>query len=70
MKIVVDESVDRCITARLAGDGHDVIDIARTDSGVDDEAVLLKAISEHALLVTEVKDFGELVFRLHRAKSC
>ena len=45
-------------------DGHEVIAIAETAPGRADDAVLAIAVQENALLLTEDKDFGELVFRL------
>lgn len=67
MKLVTDESVDAAVTARLLADGHDVTDVSRVMPGSDDETVLRAADNASALLVTEDKDFGELVHRLDRA---
>jgi len=42
--------------------GHDVISIAALSPGIRDEAVLNHANSEKRILVTEDRDFGELIY--------
>lgn len=69
MNLVVDESVDRQIVARLRQDGHLVRYVAETAPGISDDAVLELANAEGSLLVTADKDFGELVFRQRRLTS-
>ena len=66
MNILVDESVDQQIVARLRDDGYDVLYVAEMDPGIDDDEVLDAANRHNALLLTADKDFGELVFRLGR----
>ena len=66
MNILADECIDRQIVERLRGDGHDVVYIAELAPGISDEVVLTQANERHAILLTADKDFGELVFRLHR----
>ena len=63
MKIVADECVDKEIVLRLRSDGHKVDFVAETSPEILDEDVLILAGDEDILLVTEDKDFGELVFR-------
>ena len=67
MKIVADENVDRLAIERLRADGHDVISILRQFPSSPDIDVLSISNSERALLITEDKDFGELVF--HKKRS-
>lgn len=43
-------------------DGHDVLSARRLGPGVTDEELLALAYREERILVTEDKDFGELVF--------
>ena len=52
-------------TQRFRGGGHDVIYAAEVASGTTDAQVLQRANDENRLLLTEDKDFGEFVFRLH-----
>ncbi len=66
MNILADECIDHFIVERLRSDGHTVIYIAELDPGITDDVVLEQANAREALLLTADKDFGELVFRLHR----
>lgn len=63
MKLVVDENLHAGAVARLRAAGHDVIWIAELAPRLKDNLVLQQASDAGALLVTEDKDFGELVFR-------
>lgn len=63
MNILCDEGVDSQIVAQLRHDGNLVLYVAEMEPGISDEIVLLRANQRDALLVTEDKDFGELVFR-------
>ena len=53
----------------LRASGHDVLYVAELEPGITDDEVLRLAASREALLVTNDKDFGELVFRQRRASS-
>ena len=48
--------------AMLADTGHDVLSAAERDPRASDEALLALAVQEQRVLITEDKDFGELVF--------
>ena len=48
--------------AMLTDTGQDVLSVAESDPLASDEALLALAIQEQRVLVTEDKDFGELVF--------
>ncbi|MFL6375000.1 MAG: DUF5615 family PIN-like protein [Pyrinomonadaceae bacterium] len=63
MKIVTDESVERQIVMALRSAGHEVIDIKEISPGIDDAEVLRVASSTLSILITNDKDFGELIFR-------
>lgn len=69
MNLLADEGVDRQIVERLRQEGYSVLYIAEMDPGISDDQVLEKANQAEALLLTADKDFGELVFRLHRVTS-
>ncbi|MEO8822470.1 MAG: DUF5615 family PIN-like protein [Ginsengibacter sp.] len=64
MKILADESVDYRIISFLREQSFTVIAIIDNDASISDNKVLEKANDENMLLITEDKDFGELVFRL------
>ncbi len=42
---------------------HDVLAIAEVAKGAVDERVMERALSERRVLITEDRDFGELVYR-------
>ena len=63
MNLVADEGVDSRIVTQLRQDGHSVLYIAEMAPSISDHVVLNRANAEGALLLTEDKDFGELVFR-------
>lgn len=62
--IVADESVDFRIVGHLREVGYDVYSITEQNPSIADIEVLNIAVEKQALLITEDKDFGELVFRL------
>ena len=62
MNLLVDESVGKSIVDALRQNGHNVLYIAEFAPSIDDEVVLHQANLNRALLLTEDKDFGELVF--------
>ncbi len=69
MILLADESVDRPIVERLRHDGHDTVYVAELSPSITDDDVLREANSRNALLLTEDKDFGELVYRLGRVHA-
>ena len=66
MRLLADEGVDAAVVARLRSDGHAVVYVAELLPGITDDAVLELANADERVLMTEDKDFGELVFRLRR----
>ena|SRR4051794_25859359 len=63
-QIVADESVDFRIVNALRDAGLIVYAVAEEFPSISDRSVLSIAVEKQALLITEDKDFGELVFRL------
>lgn len=63
VKFIVDESTGVAVAAYLRAAGHDVVAVSETIPHADDETVLARAANEARILVTNDKDFGELVFR-------
>lgn len=61
---LVDECVDAGVVSSLCSDGHDVVDIAAVAPSITDAAVSSLARDQNRPLLTEDKDFGELIFRL------
>jgi predicted nuclease of predicted toxin-antitoxin system len=63
---LADECVDAALVARLRADGHDVIYMAEIVPAASDAEVMARALRDNRLLLTEDKDFGDLVFRQGR----
>ncbi|MEJ7679126.1 MAG: DUF5615 family PIN-like protein [Segetibacter sp.] len=64
MKILADEGVDKPIVEALRLNGFDVDYIVETFQGANDELILKMSYEQERVLLTQDKDFGELVFRL------
>lgn len=69
MQLLADENCDFAIVRGLRSAGHDVTSIAESSHGASDEQVIDLARSERRLLITEDKDFGQLVFSAVRENS-
>jgi predicted nuclease of predicted toxin-antitoxin system len=63
MRFLADENVSRAVIDRLRNSGHDVISIAETRSGAPDKDILDAADADGRILITEDRDFGEMVIR-------
>lgn len=63
MRFLADENVSKHVIDRLREDGFEVTSVAATQSGISDKEVLAVANAEGGVLVTEDRDFGELVIR-------
>ena len=65
MRFLLDESADLPLRGHLRRTGHDATAIAHEYPGaLADEDVLAIAVAEDRVLITNDRDFGELVFRL------
>jgi predicted nuclease of predicted toxin-antitoxin system len=70
MNFLIDQSADARLVTWLTNRGHNAIRIGRDyPPGLPDEEVLAIASREQRILITDDRDFGELVFRQHRAHS-
>ena len=67
MKLIADEGVDKPIVDAFRNHGFDVLYILEEQRSADDDFILALSNSLNAVLLTQDKDFGELVFRLKRA---
>jgi predicted nuclease of predicted toxin-antitoxin system len=63
MRFLADENVSRLVIERLRADGFEVISMSETRSGAPDKDVLEVANAESRILITEDRDFGELIIR-------
>ena len=66
MKFLVDECCDTGLVASLRKDGHDVLYVTEKKAGAIDDEILSDAYKEERILITEDKDFGELVYRFKK----
>lgn len=66
MRWLADECVAAPLVAQLRAAGHDVVYVAESAPAETDSAAIAIAHREGRLLLTEDKDFGELVFRWNR----
>jgi len=64
MKFLADECCDTAMILHLREEGHDVVSIQEEAPGIPDSEILLGAYNQKRILITEDKDFGELVYRL------
>jgi predicted nuclease of predicted toxin-antitoxin system len=63
LKLLADENIAADLVAWLRGQGHDVLYAAEVLAQELDTVLLRTAEAEDRLVLTEDKDFGELVFR-------
>ena len=66
MKFLADECCDAELVSFLRSEGHDVLYIIEFKRGASDKEVLEKAFAEERIIITEDKDFGELVHRFKK----
>ena len=69
MRFVADEGCDFAVVHALRAAGHEVTAILEIAPRAEDTAILDLAVREHRILLTEDKDFGELVHANARAAS-
>ncbi|MEO8321255.1 MAG: DUF5615 family PIN-like protein [Bradyrhizobium sp.] len=67
MRWLADECVAAPLVTFLREKGHDVLYIAEVAGGLSDEDVIALTLRENRILLTDDKDFGDLVFRRQRA---
>jgi predicted nuclease of predicted toxin-antitoxin system len=69
MNFMADESCAGPVIRALRDAGHDVVAIAEVARGATDEQVLEHALNEKRVLITEDRDFGELVYARGRSSA-
>lgn len=63
IKFIVDESVDFPVVAYLREKGFDTSSVAENSPSLEDAEILKTAFKENRILITNDKDFGNLVFK-------
>jgi len=67
MKILADENIEKPVVVKLRSEGHQVLHVSEIAPSITDVAVLRLANQENAVVLTEDKDFGDLIFHQHYA---
>lgn len=67
--IIIDENVGQELINQLVGFGYEVYSIREHQQGISDNLVIEIAKLKKGVLITEDKDFGELIFS-HDIKDC
>ena len=62
MHFLADESCDFSVVRALRFAGHDVVAIAEVSPREEDDDVRERAVAANCILITEDKDFGQLVY--------
>src|SRR5438067_2364439 len=62
MRFLADESCDFAIVRALRAAGHDVLAVADVSPRAPDPNVIALAVRDNRILLTEDKDFGQLVY--------
>ena len=63
IRFLADENVSRLVVERLRAGGFAVISVGGSSAGASDRQVLATASHERRILITEDRDFGELIVR-------
>jgi predicted nuclease of predicted toxin-antitoxin system len=62
MRFLADESCDFSVVRALRAANHDVVAIAEVSPRAEDDDVRERAVIDARILITEDKDFGQLVY--------
>jgi predicted nuclease of predicted toxin-antitoxin system len=62
LRFVADESCDLAVVRALRGAGHDVVAVSEISPRMEDSHILHLASQQQRIVITEDKDFGQLVF--------
>jgi predicted nuclease of predicted toxin-antitoxin system len=62
VQFLADESCDLRIVKALRSAGHDVLAVSEISPRIEDSVVIDLAVKQRRIVLTEDKDFGQLVF--------
>jgi len=62
MRFLADENCDFAVVRALRDAGHDVLAVSEVTPRADDEDVIRLALDDQRIVLTEDKDFGQLVY--------
>lgn len=63
MRFLIDECTGPAVGSWLRDHNHDVFSVFDEARGMDDDAIITKALHENRILITNDKDFGDKVYR-------
>jgi predicted nuclease of predicted toxin-antitoxin system len=63
VRFLVDECTGPSVAAWLRDQGYEVFSIFDEARGIDDESIIIKALKEKWIIITNDKDFGTKVYR-------
>jgi len=66
MEFLADECCNLGLVEKLRLSGHDVLYVFESKRGATDDEILAMAFNQRRILLTEDKDFGDLVYRLKK----
>ncbi len=66
MRFIVDECTGPKVARWLKSLGHDIFSVYDEARGADDQTIIDKADEENFILITNDKDFGELIFKFNK----
>lgn len=66
MRFLVDECTGPRVARWLRSEGHEVFSVFDQARGIPDDEILAKSLFENWILITNDKDFGEMIFRERR----
>ncbi|MBC7933068.1 MAG: DUF5615 family PIN-like protein [Rubrivivax sp.] len=66
MRFLVDECTGPKVADWLLHQGHEIFSVHDEARGMEDDDIIRKADAENWILITNVKDFGEKVYRERR----
>ena len=66
MRFLIDECTGSKVAGWLHGQNHEVFSVFDESRGMTDDEILAKAFDENWILITNDKDFGEMIFRERR----
>jgi len=69
IKFLIDECTGKRLSILLKKAGYEVIFVGDWKPSASDDELLQKADEEGRVLITDDKDFGELIFRLNKPAS-
>jgi predicted nuclease of predicted toxin-antitoxin system len=67
MRFLVDECTGSKVARWLSGENHEVFSVFDEARGMTDDEILTMAFAENRILITNDRDFGEMIFRERRA---